>query len=63
MPKFCRQCGYPAHKGLCDMATLTDGITVHVSRIDNLDGDVRKRIERGEVKVTNRWIKKKDKKP
>jgi hypothetical protein len=41
------------------MATLSDGRTVHVSRIDDLNGDVRKQIERGEVRVANRWIKKK----
>jgi hypothetical protein len=40
------------------MATLSDGRTVHVSRIDSPDGDVRAEIQRGTVKVANRWIKK-----
>ena len=40
------------------MAELTDGRTVHVSRIDAYDGDVRKQINAGEVKIKNRWIKK-----
>ena len=40
------------------MAELTDGRTVHVSRIDSYDGDVRKEIDAGHVKVRNRWIKK-----
>ena len=41
------------------MAELTDGRTVHVSRIDRLDGDVRKEIDSGKVRIKNRWIKKK----
>lgn len=40
------------------MAELTDGRTVHASRIDSFDGDVRAQIERGEVRVKNRWIRK-----
>jgi hypothetical protein len=39
------------------MATLSDGRTVHVSRIDNPNGDVRAEIQAGNVKVANRWIK------
>lgn len=56
--KVCKQCGRPRHSGLCDMALLSNGRTVHVSRIDDINGDVRKAIERGEVKVVNRFIKK-----
>jgi hypothetical protein len=41
------------------MATLSDGRMVHVNRIDDPDGDVRKEIERAAVKVVNRWIKPK----
>lgn len=60
MARICGTCNRPIHKGrLCDMAELTDGRTVHVERIDQMNGDVRAQIERGEVKVKNRWIKKK----
>lgn len=61
--RLCRICGRPKHAGLCDMAELSDGRLVHVSRIDPYDGDVRKEIESGAVKVVNRWIKKKREKP
>lgn len=40
------------------MATLDDGRTVHVSRIDSPTGDVRELINQGKVRVVNRWIKK-----
>jgi hypothetical protein len=60
--KFCRTCGRPRHSGLCDMATLSDGRVVHVSRIDRYDGDVRQEVEQGKVKVANRWIKKVERK-
>lgn len=59
MPSFCRTCGRARHAGLCDMIELTDGRTVHANRVDDYTGDVRKQISRGEVKVKNRWIKKK----
>jgi hypothetical protein len=59
--RACHICGRPKHKGLCDMARLSDGRLVHVSRIDPYDGDVRKEIESGTVRVVNRWIKKKEK--
>jgi hypothetical protein len=62
MPKFCSTCGRHAHKGLCDMATLSDGRSVHVSRLDSVKGDVKQEIDAGKVKVTNRWIKPKPKK-
>jgi len=41
------------------MAELSDGRIVHVSRIDSTTGDIRQQIERGLVKVKNRWIKNK----
>lgn len=56
--KVCSTCGRPRHAGLCDLAELSDGRTVHVSRIDSPEGDVREQIEKGEVKVVNRWIKR-----
>lgn len=56
--KVCKTCNRPRHKGVCDMATLSDGTTVHTSRIDDPNGDVRARIEAGEVRVANRWIPK-----
>ena len=60
MPNFCSTCGRPKHKGsLCDLIELDDGRTVHASRVDKMDGDVRKQIEAKEVRVRNRWIKKK----
>lgn len=59
MGKFCRTCNRPKHKGLCDMVTLTDGRSVHASRLDKMDGDVRVQIDKGEVKVVNRWLRKK----
>jgi hypothetical protein len=45
----CKTCGYPKHKGICDMATLDNGRIVHASRIKDglVDG----------VRVKNRWIK------
>lgn len=58
MPRFCSICGRQKHKGLCDMATLSDGRIVHVGRLD-YDGDVKKEIDAGSVKVANRWIKPK----
>lgn len=59
MPAICRTCGRTKHKGLCDMVELSDGRTVHASRIDSYTGDVRAEIDAGSVKVRNRWIKKK----
>lgn len=61
MARICKTCNRPAHAGLCDMAELSDGRIVHTSRIDNLDGDIRAEIDTGQVKVSNRFIKKKDK--
>ena len=71
MAQTCGICGRPKGKyrergqnfpdpnhteyGLCNMADLTDGRTVHVGRIDRLDGDVRAQIDKGEVKVARRW--------
>ena len=59
MAKVCSGCGRPRHTGLCDMAELSDGRIVHVSRIDRQDGDIRAEIVKGQVQVRNRWIKKK----
>ena len=59
MPKFCRQCGRTKHDGLCNLVTLSDGRSVHADRIDRMDGDVRAQIDKGEVKVINRWLRKK----
>jgi hypothetical protein len=50
--RVCRICGRERHKGLCDMATLEDGRSVHTKRIDP-GGDLH-----GDVIVKNRWIKK-----
>jgi hypothetical protein len=41
------------------MIELSDGRTVHSKRVDDQNGDVRREIEHGTVKVKNRWIKKK----
>jgi hypothetical protein len=49
--KYCSTCGRPKHKGMCDMATLENGITVHADRIGK-DGTV------DGVRVKNLWIKK-----
>lgn len=48
--KTCRTCGRERHDGLCDLAVLDNGRTVHVSRIGP-DGTV------DGVRVRNRWIK------
>lgn len=55
--KLCKTCGRAKHEGLCDLVELSDGTLVHAIRIDAYDGDVRKRIEQGEVRVVNRWRK------
>jgi hypothetical protein len=60
MARICSTCGRSKHKGLCNLVTLSDGTTVHADRIDSFNGDVRARIDDGEVKVVNRWIKKPD---
>jgi len=39
------------------MAELSDGTTVHVSRLDNPESELAKLIESGKVKVVNRWKK------
>lgn len=56
--RFCSHCGRPRHKGLCNMAELTDGRVVHVSRIEK-GGDLHDKIG-SDLKVKNRWIKKSD---
>lgn len=58
MPNWCKTCGREKHKGLCDMAELSDGRIVHVSRIDSSTGDIHQEIMAGRVRVANRWIKK-----
>lgn len=62
MPNWCQFCGRPKHKGLCDLVQLSNGKTVHASRVDSYESDVHEDILSGKVKVVNRWIKKKDEK-
>ena len=57
MAKLCRLCKREKHKGLCDMAELSDGSTVHVSRLDDENSDLAKDIRDGKIKVVNRWKK------
>jgi hypothetical protein len=57
MPNYCHLCSRKKHSGLCDMAELSDGTTVHVSRLDNPESELAKLIESGKVKVVNRWKK------
>ena len=57
MAKLCRLCKREKHTGLCDMAELSDGSLVHVSRIDNENSDLAKQIKNGKIKVVNRWKK------
>lgn len=53
MSKLCKQCGRPKHGGLCDLAELENGRTVHASRITTVDG-----VEMVDgFRVKNRWIK------
>lgn len=39
------------------MAELSDGSTVHVSRLDDENSDLAKDIRDGKIKVVNRWKK------
>jgi len=39
------------------MAELSDGTTVHVSRLDNPESELAKEIQSGRIKVVNRWKK------
>ena len=39
------------------MAELSDGSTVHVSRLDDENSDLAKDIRDGKIKVVNRWNK------
>lgn len=57
MAKLCRLCKRDKHSGLCDMAELSDGSVVHVSRIDNSESELAKQIQSGKIKVVNRWKK------
>lgn len=57
MAKPCRLCNRDKHNGLCDMAELSDGRTVHVSRIDDKNSELAKEIKNGKIKVINRWKK------
>jgi hypothetical protein len=57
MAKLCKLCKREKHDGVCDMAELSDGSLVHVSRIDNPDSDLAKSIRDGKIKVVNRWNK------
>lgn len=56
MAKWCRTCGRKKHEGICDMATLSTGVAVHVSRLER-GGELHELIEKGKLKVTNRWRK------
>jgi hypothetical protein len=53
--KICKTCGREKHKGLCDMAELTNGRVVHVSRIEQ-NGDIHDQLGEN-LKVKNRWRK------
>jgi hypothetical protein len=57
MPNYCHLCSREKHSGLCDMAELSDGTTVHVSRLDNPESELAKEIQSGRIKVVNRWKK------
>lgn len=57
MAKLCRLCNREKHKGLCDMAELSDGSLVHVSRLDDKNSELAKQIKDGKIKVVNRWKK------
>jgi hypothetical protein len=57
MPNYCHLCSREKHSGLCDMAELSDGTTVHVSRIDDKNSELAKEIKTGKIKVINRWKK------
>lgn len=54
--KLCKTCGRARHPGLCDMAELTDGRTVHMTRLQK-GGDLYDDHMRGVFKVKNKWIK------
>lgn len=61
MSKWCSLCGRekgpPEHGmgGVCNLAQLSDGRTVHASRID-LGGDLHEKLGK-KLKVVNRWQK------
>lgn len=57
MAKLCKLCSREKHTGLCDMAELSDGSLVHVSRLDNQNSELAKQIKDGKIKVVNRWKK------
>lgn len=53
--KFCKTCGRPAHKDLCDLVELSGNRTVHASRVDDPNNDIAKAIAAGEIKIIKRW--------
>lgn len=57
MSNVCRTCGRVSHKGLCNLVELSNGKIVHADRVDALNGELREAIERGDIKIVNRWIK------
>ena len=62
IPRWCKNCGRPKHKGLCNLVELSDGRLVHESRVEDYESEVHDDILMGKVKVKNRWVKKNDKK-
>lgn len=57
MAKLCKLCKRNKHSGICDMAELSDGSLVHVSRLDDENSELAKSIQSGKIKVVNRWKK------
>lgn len=57
MAKLCKLCKREKHSGICDMAELSDGSLVHVSRLDDENSELAKNIRDGKIKVVNRWNK------
>lgn len=49
--KYCRICGRPKHRGVCNMVTLVNGRSVHADRVEKGGDHYR-------TPVSNRWVKK-----
>ena len=54
---YCKSCGREKHKGLCDLALLSNGRVVQSKRID-IGGDLHDELHPYGLKVVNRYIKK-----